>query len=277
MSLYNNIPQAKLRWLDGISFETGQNLLIGATGANLSWLPPEIASQIEDDKTYVMTISDSDSREVVAISKYYSGWRLIRGLEGTAPKDWPTLSRVYQSFTAHQLAYLIRKAANIPLAPSDIFGVYIGTINQSGTDYWIYAAPPDDTTNAQFKVTGTATDSYSETEGALNMQDIIAEGLSDHPAAEYCANYRGGGFEDWYLPSTGELMALQAAKPDLDVTYKREDMLSSTCVQEGGGNPSWEGQLYFVNPTGSGRVVVGLKNQDYLNLVIPFRRVLPPA
>lgn len=277
MSLYSNIPQSKLRWLDGISFETGQDLLIGATGANSSWLPPAIASQIEDDKTYVMTISDSDSREVVAISKSYSGWKLIRGLEGTAPKEWPKLSRVYQSFTAHQLAYLIRKASNIPLAPSDNWGVYIGTINQSGSDYWIYAAPPDDTTNAQFKVAGTPTDSYSETEGALNMQDIIAEGLADHPAAEYCANYRGGGFKDWYLPSTGELMALQNAKPDLDAAYKRESMLSSTCVLEGGGNPSWKGQVYFVEPTGSGRVTVGLKTWDFSNLVIPFRRVLSPA
>lgn len=276
MSLYANIQQSKLRWLDGISFEAQLAVAAGATSAGSKWLPPEIAAQIQDGAFYVMTISDDDSREVVAVSKSGYGWGLVRGLEGTTPKEWPKLSKVYQSFTAHQLAYLIRKASNIPLAPSDYFGVYVGTINQSGSDYWIYAAPPDGTTNAQFKTTGTDTYSYSETEGALNMLNIIDEGLADHPAAQYCANYRGGGFSDWYLPSTGELEVLQNAKPSLDAVYKKENMLSSTCVQEGGGNPSWQGQVYFVKWLG-GAVTAGLKTQDYFNLVIPFRRVLAPV
>lgn len=49
--------------------------------------------------------------------------------------------------------------------------------------------------------------------GAANTKKIIAvQGTSYNYAALVCANYRGGGFADWFLPSKDELYLLYKAK-----------------------------------------------------------------
>jgi hypothetical protein len=49
--------------------------------------------------------------------------------------------------------------------------------------------------------------------GAANTKKIIAvQGRGYNYAALICANYRGGGFADWFLPSRDELYLLYKAK-----------------------------------------------------------------
>lgn len=48
--------------------------------------------------------------------------------------------------------------------------------------------------------------------GATNTDTIILkQGNTGSYAAKACRDYRGGGFNDWFLPSADELMALQKA------------------------------------------------------------------
>lgn len=49
--------------------------------------------------------------------------------------------------------------------------------------------------------------------GAANTQKIIAvQGRTYNYAALVCANYRGGGYSDWFLPSKDELFLLYKQK-----------------------------------------------------------------
>jgi hypothetical protein len=69
----------------------------------------------------------------------------------------------------------------------------------SGTNY------PNTTTYAH-KTSGTATvNTASDYDGKANTEAMVAAGIADHPAAQFCVGLSLGGFSDWYLPSRLEL------------------------------------------------------------------------
>jgi hypothetical protein len=55
-------------------------------------------------------------------------------------------------------------------------------------------------------------------DGAINTDKIIDKrgGVSTNYAAGLARNYRGGGFDDWFLPSNGELIEMFLNKADID-------------------------------------------------------------
>jgi hypothetical protein len=62
------------------------------------------------------------------------------------------------------------------------------------------------TTNLAWKTTQTTTANTTSTfDGAANTAAMVAAGIADHPAAQFCVNLSIGGHEDFYLPAQLEL------------------------------------------------------------------------
>lgn len=89
-------------------------------------------------------------------------------------------------------------------------GIYAGVHLVDGTDYHIVAAKADgEGYGLEWKLERTPTSNTgSYTDGVANTLAMESDGLSDHPAAEHCLAYSGGGYSDWYMPARDELTLL---------------------------------------------------------------------
>lgn len=87
-------------------------------------------------------------------------------------------------------------------------GYYAGNIVVGGDTYAIMFAPEEADVLRQWKTVNNATEGTgSEVDGMANsvaMTETEALRLA-HPAATYCRQYAGDGYDDWYLPSKNEL------------------------------------------------------------------------
>lgn len=74
------------------------------------------------------------------------------------------------------------------------------------------------TTGLPWKTTNSSTPgANSKFDGVANMTAVVAAGIADHPAFEFCYNLTIGGFNDWYLPSVSEYdIAYFNLKPTTD-------------------------------------------------------------
>ena len=99
----------------------------------------------------------------------------------------------------------------------------IGQSYQGGIIFWLdatgqhglIAATADQSTGIQwYNGTYTTTNAVRDGIGAgmYNTERIIANQSTGSYAAQLCANYQGGGYGDWYLPSKYELNLLYAQK-----------------------------------------------------------------
>jgi hypothetical protein len=79
-------------------------------------------------------------------------------------------------------------------------GLIAATVDQSTSMTW-----------APGNLFTTATGASSTTDGAANTTKIISVyGNSGSYASKLCRDYRGGGFTDWFLPSSSQLQALSS-------------------------------------------------------------------
>jgi hypothetical protein len=78
----------------------------------------------------------------------------------------------------------------------------------------------------EFQVLNAVRDGINS--GALNTERIIAARGSRFYAAQLCANYMGGGFGDWYLPSKYELNLLWLQREYFALYPFQESYWSST-------------------------------------------------
>ena len=110
-------------------------------------------------------------------------------------------------------------------------GVYVGniTVTEGETDsiYAIIMALKDGETRTTWKNANTGTTgTLSEVDGMTNTLAMLAANsdvtpVVTHPAAEWCTEYTGGGFEDWYLP----------ARQEMRLAYLNRDELASSGMQ----------------------------------------------
>lgn len=90
-------------------------------------------------------------------------------------------------------------------------GFYAGDIQYPNGQWYrlIVADVSADVYGLQWKTADTDTqDSYEYEDGVTNTDAMIAVGVEDHPAANHCVNYDGGGYADWYMPALDELYTI---------------------------------------------------------------------
>lgn len=124
--LYDTIKQDSLRWLNNLSGKTGAALEASDQAAPEGWLPSGIASRLEAGKAYVMTLAGDAGTEIIAVT----GSALVRGLEGTTPREWPAGTEIFQAVTAGQIQWLVgsmpepAEPGPLELSPITIDGEY---------------------------------------------------------------------------------------------------------------------------------------------------------
>lgn len=113
---------------------------------------------------------------------------------------------------------MLMACTNATLAPVDD-SVYVGDIDIHGEVFALFAANKKAVISKQWKTSNTATSGA----GSLNDGQWNTERMSyepeEHPAAKYCIEYRGGGFDDWYMPSRDELTLLYSVKTSLGADF----------------------------------------------------------
>ena len=85
------------------------------------------------------------------------------------------------------------------------FGGYYSLNGNGVATHALIMAPKSARSTQQLKITSDATsNTTSSYDGLANTNAMITAGAANHPAADYCVNYTGGGFTDWYMPSQYE-------------------------------------------------------------------------
>jgi hypothetical protein len=91
---------------------------------------------------------------------------------------------------------LILDVAALPTGMIPSVKVYATSVSQN------YSSLFQDPGNYTVTTTANTTSLFN---GAANTAAIVAAGINDHPAANFCVNLTIGGFSDWYLPAWKEL------------------------------------------------------------------------
>lgn len=93
---------------------------------------------------------------------------------------------------------------NIPAIGEPMEGGFFFGLSLVDSDlYLLIIADKAAESSLQWKTAQTSTaGTSSAVDGWANTN---AMNNTAHPAAKYCRDYRGGGFDDWYLPAKGEL------------------------------------------------------------------------
>lgn len=103
-------------------------------------------------------------------------------------------------------------SADLPTVIGESFGggFYAGDIEDGGQWYKLIVADIEaDVYGLPWGGYGTDLQAAtSNTNGPANTEAMAAAGPGVHPAAEHCLNWRGGGFDDWYMPARSELQVI---------------------------------------------------------------------
>jgi len=102
-------------------------------------------------------------------------------------------------------------------------GFYAGDIEDAGKWYKLIVADVEaDVYGLPWGGYGTSLPSASITNGPANTEAM--RGNSTYEAGNHCLDWRGGGFDDWYMPARSELTVLYQSlgldRPDSPAEFK---------------------------------------------------------
>lgn len=113
-------------------------------------------------------------------------------------------------------------------------GYFVGLIshNQNGSPTHALIVAPrelgESASQLQFKTTNTqAPGTLGSFDGRVNTNAMIANGIAQYPAAQYCVNLNIGGYTDWYLP----------ARYELEIAYYNLKPSTAANITSQGSNP----------------------------------------
>ena len=110
-------------------------------------------------------------------------------------------------------------------------GYYVGRLTINGSIYAIVISPKatGETFGLLYRSTMTAfTGNTSTNDGILIRDNMVAVGIEQFPAQQWCRNLTIGGYTDWYLPTNDEL----------ELAYRNLKPTTATNVTTAGTNPS---------------------------------------
>ena len=164
----------------------------------------------------------------------------INKLSITLPKDTLVIATDYYAAVRHigetfgpgEWAELAFRTADqfLPTVFGQPFGggFYMGVMRFSDGDYLIIDAGKASETSLAYKTSDTADSGTASFHDGWANTNAIND--ASHPAAKYCRDYRGGGFDDWYLPARDEHeLRYRNGKPDTaaNITGARPDGIGS--------------------------------------------------
>lgn len=121
-------------------------------------------------------------------------------------------------------------------------GFFVGTVFIQGTVYARIVSDKSAEVQLRWKTSNTITSGANSNSDGWENTNAINNDL--HPAARYCREYRGGGFDDWYLGAQLEMQALGGLAPGNATTQALYPGLFSLdgSQQVEWGSPYWLSQ-----------------------------------
>jgi len=155
----------------------------------------------------------------------------------------------YSDAAAAAIALNTAKVGATAHAIGDTYGGGIIFWLDSSGQHGLIAATEDQNTGTGiqwYNGTHTVTNAVRDGIGAgkINTERIIANQGSGTYAAQICANYQGGNYGDWYLPSKYELNLMREKKTEIGGVFQGNYFWSST---EGDDNNAWFQSFEFGN------------------------------
>ena len=239
---YNNntvIPQAAGTYpvIFDVAAATGWNAATGLSAGNLVVNPAGEGNKTPVVSDYEIANLNQKVGNVIAVS--------ITAKSGKSPGAISNIryagnTTVPQTFGTYAVYFAVAEATGWNAAP-DIFAgnlvideYYIGDTGTGGgivfydkgsvSDGWHYleAAPVNQGTSLRWASSGYTDTSIAGTRTAIGTGKANTAAIltvdANAPAAKACADYRGGGKDDWFLPSKDELNEMYKARTHLGIS-----------------------------------------------------------